>query len=68
MSKSLSRREEFLKFAHSYKDRELIEFMKELFDRFSNNEIDEEILDSLIQETMAEYGRRNHPHMKKTLH
>jgi len=42
--------------------------MRELFDKFKNNEIDEEILESLVQETMEEFGRRNYMHAKRSLH
>ena len=64
----MNRAEKFLEFAHSYKDRELVDYVKELFDRYAKHEIDEEILEALIQEVMAEYGRRNHLHIKRTLH
>tara|TARA_B100001094_G_C17404308_1_gene427150 strand:- start:202 stop:396 length:195 start_codon:yes stop_codon:yes gene_type:complete len=64
----MSKAEKFLEFAMSYKDRELVDFMRELFDKFKNNEIDEEILESLVQETMEEFGRRNYMHAKRSLH
>ena len=51
-----------------FTDRELVDFMRELFDKFKNNEIDEEILESLVQETMEEFGRRNYMHAKRSLH
>lgn len=64
----MNRVDKFLEFAHSYKDRELVDYVKELFEKYSKKEIDEELLDDLIQEVMAEYGRRNHLHMKRTIH
>tara|TARA_B100001094_G_C17385237_1_gene418785 strand:+ start:170 stop:382 length:213 start_codon:yes stop_codon:yes gene_type:complete len=59
---------DFLEFIHSCRDIELVDFVKKSFDKYSNKEISEEILDTLIQEAMAEYGRRNHPYMKRSLH
>jgi tryptophan synthase beta subunit len=64
----MNKDKEFPEFSHSYKDRELVDYVKDLFEQYANKEIEEKMLEDLIQEVMAEYGRRNHLHMKRTIH
>ena len=64
----MNKDKEFSEFSHSYKDRELVDYVKDLFEQYANKEIEEKMLEALIQEVMAEYGRRNHLHMKRTIH